>query len=171
MPNDGRLTEIVTYRPAAREGQNAQRHAECVRLLRNEVRENLTRTSEEITNFAQWQWWNSVDALKRYIVIVDIATVDEPDPTFAGFGMIHPIDGHGWLTGALRSQYRGKGHGRALFDHLIRQCQALGIEPWLEVFRDNLPALRLYETLGFQWERELDVRGRRIMVGRHTRAR
>lgn len=171
MPNDGRLIEIVTYRPAAMDGPNARRHAECVRLLRNEVRGNLTRTSDEIGYDDQWTWWNSIDAAKRHISVVNIATVAAPDPVFAGFGMIHPVNGHGWLTGALHQPYRGKGHGRALFDYLIRQCRILGLEPWLEVFATNEPAKHLYVALGFAWVHQHEVGGRSILVGKLNRGR
>lgn len=170
MPNDGRLVEIVTYRPAARDGQDALRQAECVRQLRNEVVADLTRSNKEITSDAQWVWWQSAAARQRHIYIVEAATVDEPDKTFAGFGMIQPITGQGWLTGALRARYRGQGIGRRLFEFLIRECQHVGLEPWLEVFQDNEIAKRLYVKLGFAWvEVKSGPNGRRILVGKYNR--
>lgn len=168
-PNDGRLVEIVTYRPVTREGQDARRQAECVRLLRNEVRENLTRTSAEVTGDDQWAWWQSAVALGRHIYLVEAATIREPDKTFAGFGMIHPVDRTGWLTGAIRAPYRGQGIGRRLFEFLIRECTWLNLEPWLEVFQDNEIAKALYVKLGFAWRDEhAGPGGRRILVGQHV---
>lgn len=167
MPNDGILVEMVTYRAAARDGRDARRQAECVRQLRNEVVDNLTRSNKEITSDDQWAWWQSAEALARRIYIVEVATVTEPDKTFAGFGMIQPVDGVGWLTGALRAPYRGRGMGHRLFEYLIRECRDAQLAPWLEVFQDNEVAKRLYVKLGFAWvEIKSGPNGRRILVGR-----
>lgn len=170
--SDAHVVMTITYRPAAHTGRDARRQAECVRLLRNEVRASLTRTSEEITSEAQWTWWRSNDALARYIFTVEVtkpADPENPDPTFAGFGMIHPVNGEGWLTGALRPQYRGHGHGRSLFQFLVHQCQRRGLVPWLEVFADNEVAKGLYAKLGFVWCDAHDGPGRRrILVGKYV---
>jgi len=168
MSNDGRLVQITTFRPAAREGHDARRQAECVRLLRNEVSDNLTRSqsNKEITADDQWTWWRSPDALAREIIIVETCTVEEPDPVFVGFGMIQIVENQGWLTGAIRQQHRGKGHGRALFRRLLQECRVRNLVPWLEVFADNEVAKALYVSLGFQWRDCYGGPGvRRILVG------
>lgn len=59
----------------------------------------------------------------------------------------------GRLGMGLLPLYRGQGHGRRLADTTIAAAWASGIERIeLEVFASNTPAIRLYETLGFQRE-------------------
>lgn len=54
--------------------------------------------------------------------------------------------------GIARS-HQGRGLGRRLFEDIIRTCLARGYRRLeLEVYTDNLPAMRLYESLGFASE-------------------
>ena len=51
---------------------------------------------------------------------------------------------------ALRPQYRGRGYGTALLEHVLREAGRLGARrATLEVRSGNAGALRLYERLGF----------------------
>jgi RimJ/RimL family protein N-acetyltransferase len=53
----------------------------------------------------------------------------------------------------LLSPYRRQGHGQRLAETAIDAARGAGIERIeLEVFASNLPAIRLYEKLGFQRE-------------------
>jgi len=67
--------------------------------------------------------------------------------------------GGGWVTGdewhllnlATHSAHRGRGIGRALLDELLKRARDLGApKATLEVRPDNLPAVRLYESMGFR---------------------
>lgn len=46
-------------------------------------------------------------------------------------------------------EHQGKGHGRRLMQTVIDKCSERGFDLTLEVYSDNTPALRLYESLGF----------------------
>ncbi|MEV0276176.1 GNAT family N-acetyltransferase [Streptomyces sp. NPDC050610] len=49
------------------------------------------------------------------------------------------------------SGHRGRGHGRTLMRVAERECLAAGVDRIaLNVFSDNTPALRLYESLGYE---------------------
>ena len=53
----------------------------------------------------------------------------------------------------LLPQYRGQGHGQRLAEATVEAAFKVGMERIeLEVFASNLPAIRLYEKLGFQHE-------------------
>jgi ribosomal-protein-alanine N-acetyltransferase len=52
---------------------------------------------------------------------------------------------------AIRPPYRGQGLGTALMDRVLEAARGLGARrATLEVRASNLPALRLYERLGFR---------------------
>ena len=51
------------------------------------------------------------------------------------------------------SQVRGQGFAKELMKDLLKTAQALGIaKVWLSVHRDNVQAIRLYESVGFHCE-------------------
>ncbi|MCP4385509.1 MAG: ribosomal protein S18-alanine N-acetyltransferase [Hyphomicrobiales bacterium] len=55
------------------------------------------------------------------------------------------------LTIAVRTARQGRGLGRFLMDEALRQLYREGVEScFLEVDRDNQPAVHLYQTLGFE---------------------
>jgi len=72
----------------------------------------------------------------------------------AGCGALKQLDAH---RGELKSMrvadaFLGRGVGKALLQHLIREAQALGLSSlWLETGSSPpfIPALRLYERAGF----------------------
>jgi ribosomal protein S18 acetylase RimI-like enzyme len=63
---------------------------------------------------------------------------------------------------AVRSEWRRRGIGRQLLDACLALAKKAGIEKVeLEVFSDNLGAIRLYESVGFTRE-GVKVRGRKL---------
>jgi ribosomal protein S18 acetylase RimI-like enzyme len=65
----------------------------------------------------------------------------------------------GWIAGVgVGIPHRGSGVGQALMRGVMAEAQARGLRRiWLEVLVQNHPAIRLYEKLGFETVRELEV--------------
>ena len=65
----------------------------------------------------------------------------------------------GWVGGlGVNVPHRNKGIGVVLMRRTIEELRARGVrELWLEVLVQNEPAVRLYERLGFEHVRELEV--------------
>ncbi len=81
-----------------------------------------------------------------------------------------PLHAHvGVLGMGLTGPYRGQGIGRRLIDVTLAKARRLGL--WrteLSVYADNTPAIRLYQTVGFEIEgtkkQETQIDGRFIDV-------
>lgn len=120
---------------------------EQLRVIRNECREFMTRSTDFITADMQAKWWS----WKSYLVEAFLFSLDD---VTVGYGLMsgnpagHPA-GHGALSGGLLPDYRGLGHGKELFQHLISAAHKSGQGPWLEVRETNVPAHKLYTSLGF----------------------
>jgi ribosomal-protein-alanine N-acetyltransferase len=55
------------------------------------------------------------------------------------------------LNVCVRDEYRSRGFGQRLLEHLLERAQASGVnEAFLEVRPSNLAAIRLYQRLGFE---------------------
>jgi ribosomal protein S18 acetylase RimI-like enzyme len=65
----------------------------------------------------------------------------------------------GWIAGiGIAPAHRGKGVGEALMRGVLDGGRERGLrEVWLEVLVQNEPAIRLYEKLGFERVRDLEV--------------
>lgn len=65
----------------------------------------------------------------------------------------------GWIAGiGVAVAHRGKGLGESLMRGVIDEARARGIRDlWLEVLVQNEPAIRLYDKLGFETVRDLEV--------------
>jgi ribosomal protein S18 acetylase RimI-like enzyme len=50
---------------------------------------------------------------------------------------------------AIRPDHQRRGLGRALLDATLAAARAIGLQVKLEVHRDNVAAIRLYESAGF----------------------
>lgn len=94
-------------------------------------------------------WDDDLDASR-------VALVDgEP----AGIAKLAIRGDEGWIAGVgVGVPHRGSGVGRALMEGVIAEGRARGLgRIWLEVLVQNEPAIRLYEKLGFETVRDLEV--------------
>ena len=79
----------------------------------------------------------------------------------------------GWIAGiGVAPAYRVRGIGERLMLGVIDEARARGLrELWLEVLVQNEPAIRLYEKLGFERVRELEVWSLGSLARRRHKAR
>jgi ribosomal protein S18 acetylase RimI-like enzyme len=77
----------------------------------------------------------------------------------AGICKLALRDDQGWIAGVgVTPAHRGTGVGRALMEAAVEEARARGVRDlWLEVLVQNEPAIRLYERLGFEHVRDLEV--------------
>lgn len=89
--------------------------------------------------------------------------VQDDDGQVLGYAGLHNIVGEGYVDNiAVFPQFRGQGIGEALTRALIEYMRCASLEfLTLEVRASNLPAISLYEKLGFRQE------GRRKNFYRH----
>lgn len=89
--------------------------------------------------------------------------VQDDDGQVLGYAGLHNIVGEGYVDNiAVFPQFRGQGIGEALTRALIEYMRCAALEfLTLEVRASNLPAISLYEKLGFRQE------GRRKNFYRH----
>ncbi len=116
------------------------RDAMVMRRVRNECRSFMTHNQNEISYFGQLWWWLFLDheKYKPYVVGEDF-----------GYALIFVQSPKAWLTAGLVENHRGRGLGFRVFQELIDNAISLGLEPWLEVRKDNHGARRVYDKLGF----------------------
>ena len=120
--------------------------AEILRVIRNECRTFMTRSTEEITPEQQQAWFKT--AYKKYELYIAYAIEHGVCIVDAGYGLIHLNDEEYLLSGGLVPQYRDKGLGSTLFKFLVDNCNKQ-IPIRLEVLKSNTRALKTYEKLGF----------------------
>jgi ribosomal protein S18 acetylase RimI-like enzyme len=79
----------------------------------------------------------------------------------------------GWIAGVgVAVPHRGSGIGEALMRSVLDEARSRGLrEVWLEVLTPNEPAIRLYEKLGFEIVRELEVWSLELLVAQNHQAR
>ena len=89
--------------------------------------------------------------------------VQDDDGQVLGYAGLHDIVGEGYVDNiAVFPQFRGQGIGEALTRALVEYMRCAALEfLTLEVRASNLPAISLYEKLGFRQE------GRRKNFYRH----
>lgn len=65
----------------------------------------------------------------------------------------------GWIGGmGVVPQHRGRGAGKAVMQAVLESARAVGLRSIdLEVLTENLPAIRIYDALGFKRRRMLDT--------------
>ena len=120
--------------------------AESLRVIRNKCRDYMTRSTEEITEQQQQEWFRT--AYKKYELYIAYAVEHGAVIIDAGYGLIHLNDNEYLLSGGLVPEYRDRGLGSNLFKFLVDNCnKQLPIR--LEVLKSNTRAFKTYERLNF----------------------
>jgi ribosomal protein S18 acetylase RimI-like enzyme len=90
---------------------------------------------------------------------LDASMVALADGVPAGICKLAIRGDRGWIAGIGISQaHRGRGIGEELMRGVLDGARRRGLrEVWLEVLVQNEPAIRLYEKLGFERARDLEV--------------
>jgi ribosomal protein S18 acetylase RimI-like enzyme len=104
---------------------------------------------EDAFRFMSRVWDDDLDASRVALV------GDEP----AGICKLAIRGDRGWIAGiGVATGHRGQGVGEALMRGVLDVARERGLrEIWLEVLVQNEPAIRLYEKLGFERVRDLEV--------------
>lgn len=98
--------------------------------------------------------WSPEDFLEMIGADYAYYYVAELDGRIVGSCGIRDISGEGEITNvAVKASCRQRGIGRAMLAHMLKEAEKRGIRDCtLEVRCSNLPAISLYESLGFHGE-------------------
>lgn len=119
-----------------------------IRRMQEEDLEEVVRIEEEL--FSQpWSRQGFLDSLRADNTIYLIALADG---AAAGYcGLLQVLDEADITNVAVAKAFQRRGIARALFQELFAQAEKKGIAALtLEVRKSNVPALALYESLGFE---------------------
>jgi len=121
------------------------------------IRELTAADVEEVSRIEQETFsmpWQPQDFLEMVEADYAYYYVAEEDGEIAGCCGIRNMAGEGEITNvAVAKKFRRKGIGRALMEYMLKEAELLGMESTtLEVRISNIPAIRLYESLGFKGE-------------------
>lgn len=115
---------------------------ESLRVIRNACRHTMTGHTGEIGHEQQRAWW---EAHRHHTL--HIWLFDTPEGTPVGFGLFRQIGGCWWATLGLLPEWRGQGHGTAIYRHLIAACPD---DLYIDVLLSNSRSARAAERAGFR---------------------
>ena len=144
----------------------AESDIEFLRLLRNkeENRKNFIY-QKEISYEEQLRWYDNYrDNLNDYMYSV----ISKKDESLIGFAAIYNVSNNVGEFGRLivdKTRYASSGLGKYILNHLIDIArEKLGLQQLkLEVFEDNVPAIKVYKFCGFQEYSESNSNGRKLI--------
>ena len=90
------------------------------------------------------------------------------DDILIGFSMYGKLeDNRVWLDRfMIDHKFQGRGYGKLslkfLIDSLYREYECEEI--YLSIYEDNINAIKLYKSYGFEFNGELDTKGEKVMV-------
>lgn len=121
------------------------------------IRELTPADAEAVSKIEQETFsmpWSAQDFLEMTEAEYAHYYVAEKDGEIAGCCGIRNIVGEGEITNVVvAAKFRKQGIGRALMEYMLREAPKHGIgDCTLEVRVSNMPAIRLYESLGFRGE-------------------
>jgi ribosomal protein S18 acetylase RimI-like enzyme len=122
---------------------------EIIRRIRNDCKDFMTNNSDYINRDQQIDWYKNLDKSSNLVYLFEIEHHGIQIPI--GYGLIKKTSDEAWLSGGLINGYRDKGLGRILFSKLINISKRNGKRPVIEVLKENVRAIRLYEKLGFSY--------------------
>ncbi len=118
-------------------------------------------THEAARTICQYHGMTDGRACDEYHLAIDDADARSSNGQILGYGILR-----GWAEGyaipslgiAVHPQHRGRGIARRMMAHLHEVAARRGAERVrLKVYRDNTPAIRLYESLGYEFEQHSET--------------
>ncbi|WP_457601357.1 ribosomal protein S18-alanine N-acetyltransferase [Hydrogenivirga sp.] len=125
--------------------------------VREMTEEDLDRVYEiNRLSFTTDAW--SMDSLKReFSLPYSLRFVLEEGDEIVGYAVLWLIKDEAFImTFAIHPERRGKGLGKSFLSELIERLRGRAKVVQLDVRKSNLPAIRLYRSLGFRIVRERD---------------
>lgn len=122
--------------------------AQIMREIRNNCRDYMTKSSAYISEKQQEFWFKSLDKSRMRMFLMHLSYHGVAFNTI-GFGYCKNDKDETYLTGGLLEQYRGKGYGRILFNHLLNAAKEFNTKITLDVLNTNTKAEKLYRSIGF----------------------
>lgn len=121
-----------------------------IRELTEEDIESVCRIEKEVFSMP----WSAGDFLEMLEADYAHFYVAEEEGAIVGCCGIRNLAGDGEITNvAVTEKFRRRGIGRKLLSHMLKEAPRFGIgDCTLEVRAGNIPAIRLYESLGFKSE-------------------
>lgn len=99
--------------------------------------------------------WSREAIEREFNLSYSLRFVLEKDGKVIGYCFLWLIKGEAFLmTFALSPEHRGKGIGRIFLERIIERLKGKAQVLQLDVRKSNLPAIRLYRSLGFKIVRE-----------------
>ncbi len=135
-------------------------HALDMKTVRNQVREFMTHSTDEISNQAQMRWYRN-DYKPAHAKGEMFGFVYYKQKRPIGYGLVTWRHNKFWLSGGIIPEEQGNGYGRALFQFMV-DWKVSG-DLWLDVWASNTKAIRLYKSLGFV----VDNRSEELVVMKH----
>lgn len=117
--------------------------AEALRQIRNTCAAYMTGHPQAIGADEQRAWWDTYQRHTMHIWLYDAPCGP------VGFGLIRPVGGLWWATLGLLPEWRGRGHGTAIYRHLRERCPA---DLHIDVLLGNAASARAAERAGFRLE-------------------
>jgi ribosomal protein S18 acetylase RimI-like enzyme len=116
---------------------------EMLRFIRNEQRQGFAHDTAPISTAAQTAWWGLMEGKV-------IAYLYQQSQTFVvGYGLLRlDEDGRWWSSVAVLPEFGGRGYGKAVTSHIIRQSPT-GVV-YAQARKDNPQADRIHDRR--DWE-------------------
>lgn len=112
-------------------------HLETMRTIRNACRDGFAHDNREITPDQQRQWW--IRNSQGIIAMVYLEDHGAP----VGYGMLRQVESGAWVSSvAVLPEFGGKGYGRLITQHIIRQSPTGEVEA--EARKDQPVAMALH---------------------------
>ena len=123
------------------------------RAIRHEA---LANHPEAFVSTAESFAQKSDSDIRQALETLTIFGAEMPDGSLGGINAFLRNEGakerhRGWMLQVyVRPEYRGTGMARALVEHLVDYARHHVVQIHLGVWSENLPAIRLYQRLGFE---------------------
>lgn len=125
--------------------------AQAIARVRNTGADMMTQSTQVITPEVQAEWFANYYELAKSKGQTH-AFLGRVDGEEAAYGLVNKIGDAYWLTGVVKPEFQGHGHGRELFSFL-RDFTVVELQQpvvLLDVLNSNERAANLYKSLGFE---------------------